>query len=158
MRKCIPDKNNLVLVSGSVLSFLEAQLDFEAGFSCSSAITSSCAWVPANPNHWLQEGNFPTSHLQCRVAWGNENGENCCFSISPWCLLAKDTLAVLMLCEYCQTPDDVSGTRFKQFSSRKAPQTWKQWFLCGCLVLCSYWHKIIWRTTLPTLAEGEEQP
>ena len=65
-----------MLVHGSVLPFLETGLDFEVGFSCSSVITHSCAWVPANPNHQLQAGNFLTSPVQRGVAQENENEEN----------------------------------------------------------------------------------
>lgn len=74
--KYASDKKNPVLVNGSVLPFLETGLDIEVGFSCSSAVTHSYAWVPANPNHWRQAGNFPTSPAQHGVAQGNENGEN----------------------------------------------------------------------------------
>lgn len=74
--KCVPNKKNPVLIRGSVLPFLEVGLDFEVGFSCSSAITPSYTWVPVNPNHQLQAGNFPRTHVQSGLAQGNENGEN----------------------------------------------------------------------------------
>lgn len=47
------------------------------------------------------------------------------FSVSPWQLLVKDTPAALMLCKHFQTPDHVSGVRFKQFLIQKDSITLK---------------------------------
>lgn len=138
---------NAVLTHGRAWAFLKAGLALrlvEAG--CAKCAYIPLCWDPCKPQLMAASGEL--LHIFC-AEWVSLEKTLQPFSISL--VTAKSTTAVLMLCRQWQTPDGVSGPSLRSSSHRKAP-----WPICKSPKVCSPWqlsfmcsylHKIPWRTT-----------
>lgn len=129
----VPQTGRFQCSSTEVSYFLE---------TCSSAVRNSCDGVPTNPSLPLQAGNFPTRPAQGGVAQASENRENspapsvpCGYHQRIYLQSLCCTNSATCRCTIVYLPQGLNTFLFTLYKPRK------HCVLCGCFVLCSYWHE-----------------